>query len=219
MANQAQFKRYDTSRRPGEDNLAYFKRLAKVADQRLVRLEKLVATDTTGHFKGADKMAYRAAMRDIEHYSPGSKKKRFNTAVDMTAPGANMILQGKINAIIKFLDSPSSSKAGIVAVYEARTKTINEKYGTNFTWQELGKLYESLSAGKIDSQIGSDTLLRAYNYLKQKRKVTDDIEKSKSLMYLSDEEKEIIIEKRLKESGVKSDDIIESVAEKLEGKL
>ena len=67
---------FDYDIREGESPEAYYKRLAKAADQRLVRLEKLA-----GHkgYKNVKSYSYARAMSDIQIYNP--KGSRFNAAI------------------------------------------------------------------------------------------------------------------------------------------
>ena len=134
-----------------------YRKLAKRADQRLVRLKKL--SEQPG-YEGVLNYAYKVAQRDIRSWS-GEKATRFNTK----PPSNTNQLKAKIADIKKFLGSASSTwgrtkeTKGIKQIYEDRTRTINEKYGTDFTWQELAKLFESGLWKKIKSKddYGSDT--------------------------------------------------------------
>ena len=143
-------QRYDFDIRPGETDLEYYRRLAKTADQRLVRLEKLKSEPG---FESVDKFAYARAMRDIEVYGGG---KRFNTK----PPEARSLFNEKIADMLRFLQSPTSTKGGIIEVYQKRADTLNEKYkaaGLNVTWQDIANLHDSglLTAAKM--AMGSDT--------------------------------------------------------------
>lgn len=132
---------------------AEYRRLAKRADQRLVRLE---AYQHDRGFKTATKWAYARAIKDIQLYS-GEEAKRFNTK----PPKSTAQLEAKIADIKHFLDSTTSTKAGIIKVYKKRADTINEKFGTSFTWQDLAEYYLSGTADKLDSKYGSETALKS----------------------------------------------------------
>lgn len=140
-----------------EQLLAEYKKLAKQADQRLVRIEKYASDPNNQHFKGMEKFAYRVAQKNIETYSgPGAK--RFNT----TAPDTDEKLQSKINDIKAFLEAPSSTKRGLTSVYKERAATFNENHGTNFTWQEYGTFFESAEWDKIKNDFKyTQTLIKA----------------------------------------------------------
>lgn len=114
--------------------LKVYRTVAKAADQRLVRLEKLTQEE---NYKVADKWAYARAMRDIEQYS-GEGATRFNVKPPKTMTG----LKAKIEDIKTFLKAPSSTKGGIKRMYVDRAAKINEDYGTDFTWEEIGKFFE-----------------------------------------------------------------------------
>lgn len=142
---------YDYNIKPGETDLDYYRRLAKTADERLVRLEKL---KNEPGFESVEKFAYARAMRDIEVYGGG---KRFNTK----PPEDRRQLTEKISDILRFLQSPTSTKYGIKEVYQKRAETLNNKYpgsGLNVTWQDIAELHDSglLDAAKM--AMGSDTM-------------------------------------------------------------
>lgn len=141
--------KFSTERKPNETTIQWYKRVAKVADQRLVRLEKLSQED---QFKNVKKWAYAGAMNDIKRWS-GDKATRFNTA----PPASDRELLSKIKDITAFIEKPTSSKRGIVDVYKKRADTINKKQGTKFTWQQIATYFESGLADKSDRALGSAT--------------------------------------------------------------
>lgn len=155
---------YNIDQKPGESLEKYYHRLAKAADQRLVRLESY---EHDKYFKPATQWAYSRAQHDIQKWTgkgPGSKHLRFNTA----APKGEEKLISKINDIKSFLSSPTSTKKGIMDVYKQRADTINKKYGTKFTWQSLAKFYDSGQAELWDSKFGSKTALRTIGVIQRK---------------------------------------------------
>ena len=131
-----------------------YKKLARKADSRLRAIESY-AQQT--HYKGIERYAYARAMRDIELWS-GSGKKRFDTKPPDTLEG----IRAKVNDIKTFLESPTSTKAGVTDIYKKRADTINKEYGTNFTWQELADYYTSTSHEKAAELYGSSTELLAF---------------------------------------------------------
>lgn len=163
---------YDIEQRPGESLEKYYHRLAKTADQRLVRLESY---EHDKYFKPATQWAYSRAQHDLQKWTgkgPGAKKLRFNTA----APKGEEKLISKINDIKQFLSSPTSTKKGIVDVYQKRADTINQKYGTSFDWKSLAKYYDSGQAEIWDSKFGSKTALRTIGKIqKEGKKVVEKI--------------------------------------------
>lgn len=149
--------------------VAEYRKLAKRADQRLVRLERYAQQEK---YKNIKEYAYRVAMRDIRSWS-GENANRFNTK-----PPAHMqSLQAKINDIKKFLQSASSSikptadnavykeidgkkilvAGGIDLTYQKRAETLNARYGTNITWENIGSLFDSALYRKMDKKYGSKT--------------------------------------------------------------
>ena len=151
-----------------------YRRLAKRADQRLVRLEKL-AENT--EYAGIKEYSYKRAMRDIRSWS-GENAKRFNTK----APSNTNQLKAKIADIKRFLESASSTigataeTKGILKIYQERANTINEKYGTDFNWKDLAKLFESGLYKKIkndkdyDSNADFQTIANIKSNFKEVRK-------------------------------------------------
>lgn len=139
--------------------LKVYRTAAKVADQRLVRLEKLTQEE---NFKVADKWAYARAMRDIEAWS-GEDAKRFNVA----PPGSNQGLTAKIEDMRTFLRSKTSTKRGIVKGFAQRAEKTNKEYGTDFTWDQLAKFFESESWKNITKDLESKTRLKAIAKMKK----------------------------------------------------
>lgn len=189
MAN----KRYDSSRREGETPLQHYRRLAKVADQRLVRLEKLSGEKG---FKNVLKWSYRYAQREINYYQGVNRKiptthrqllymekagktpGRFNTKPPMTVDGKIDYnkLEGKIARMQEFLDRPTSAKGAIVEVYEKRAKTLNQRYNMDMKWSELADFFESDAykrySNKSDGIYDSATIL---TFKRSLERVDDDV--------------------------------------------
>lgn len=157
-----------------------YRKLAKRADQRLVRLE---GYKHDKNYATATQWAYAKAQKDIDKWGGTN---RFNTK----PPATKTMLEAKINDIKNFLDSPTSTKAGITSVYKKRADTINKKYGTNFKWQDLATYYTSGMADKMDSKFGSKTALKTIAAAqKNKKDVIKAIkEGSENHLKLSDSE-------------------------------
>ena len=152
---------YSYEMRPGDSLQGYYRRIAKVADQRLVRLEKLA--DEAG-YGNATQWAYKRAMRDIAQWS-GEGATRFNTK----PPEKAHQLQAKINDIKTFLGSESSTKSGIKATYQQRINTLNTKYGTKYQADDLQKLFSSSLWKKMETKgYDSDTIMKAIGYIQNK---------------------------------------------------
>ena len=155
--HEYKFRPYNVDYKPGESDLQYYKRLAKVADQRLVRLEQL---STQPGFEKVTKFAYDKAMRDLELYGGG---KRFNTKPPLNKDGTvdNRLLSEKLADMRAFLSSVTSTKQGIVSVYTERAKTFNTQFGTNYSWQDLADFYQSGDADKALQAASSATVQKA----------------------------------------------------------
>lgn len=136
-----------------DDLLKVYRTIAKTADQRLVRLESY-AHDP--NYENVKKWAYARAMHDIKAWS-GPDATRFNTA----APETKRAIIAKINDIKQFLESKTSTKEGINESYKNRVDTINDKFGTNFTWRDVGTFFESELYAKMDSKYTSNVIVQA----------------------------------------------------------
>ena len=174
---------------PGDYNelVKVYRTLAKSADQRLVRLE---AYQHDKDFKTATKWAYSRAMHDIEKWS-GSEAKRFNTA----PPKGTTNLLAKISDIKHFLESPTSTKKGIIEVYKKRADTLNKNMRKNdpnwkdLSWKDLAQYYESALHEKLDAQYGSKTALKQFNAMKKHEKeIAQDIKAKKDIHIKVDDE-------------------------------
>lgn len=172
-------KQYNLDYKPGEDALQYYRRLAKVADQRLVRLERL--TETEG-FENVTAYAYARAQRDISRYTEGH---RFNTKPPLNDDGTvdYRLLKEKTADIKTFLSSVSSTKAGIISTYEKRANTLNEKYNTEYTWEDLADYFQSGDFDKHKKdKFGSSTIFKALGRIKRaESKVLKDIDNNNKI--------------------------------------
>ena len=151
---------YNYEMRPGESLQGYYKRIAKVADQRLVRLEQYAAQ---GH-KDVLEWSYKRAQRDIAQWS-GDKAKRFNTK-----PPENINqLRAKINDIKEFLGADTSTKGKIGQVYSKRVSSLNSNYGTNYQVDDLKSLFSDSLWKKMEAKsYDSDTIMKAIGYIQEK---------------------------------------------------
>ena len=171
---------YNYEMRPGESLQGYYRRIAKVADQRLVRLEDW---SKQGH-KDVLEWSYKRAMRDIAQWS-GDNAKRFNTK-----PPANINqLRAKINDIKEFLGSETSTKGNINAVYAKRVSSLNENYGTTYQVDDLKSLFSDSLWKKMEAKnYDSDTIMKAIGYIQEK--ATDE-EVLKELQHQARKRKEL----------------------------
>lgn len=148
-----------------------YNRLAKKADARLRALESY---QHEKNFRTSTKWAYAKAMRDIKSWG-GTK--RFQTSAKNLS---DTELKMKIKDIENFLESPTSTKRGIINTYKKRVDTLNKNLGTNYTWNEFAKFIKSDTYKKIDALFGSNTIFSVVGKTKNisKEKVDKMLEKS-----------------------------------------
>lgn len=162
MAKSDKFEVPDLSQREGESNRAYYIRLAKQADQRLVRLEKL---SEQKEYEAVTSYAYRTAMNNLKNYG----QKRFNAKVpDTTTEKGAYLFREKLAAVKEFLRSPSSGKSGIKNIYEDRVDVINSRYETVFDWQDMADFFNSGYAAKLFNELkASKTVMKAIGVIQK----------------------------------------------------
>lgn len=139
--------------------LKQYRKLAKRADQRLVRLEQLSGK---AGFKNVLSWAYGKAMKSIRQWS-GETASRFNTK----PPEKISSLRAKIRDIQDFLSMKTSEKRKILGIYKKRADTLNKNYGTSFTWEDAGKFFESAEWEKMEQEYGSKTAVMAVGQIQR----------------------------------------------------
>lgn len=163
-----------------------YKKYAKMADQRLVRLEK-AAKEQKG-FENILSYAYRTAKENINAWdimglksqNKGNKiydKPRFNRNIPLKKDGTVDInaLKSKMTDIERFLISVTSTPGGVKEVYQSRADKINKKYrlrgDARLTWEDMQKFWSSEFADKLrELGYGSDTIIRAIASIKRHKK-------------------------------------------------
>lgn len=118
---------------------AEYRRLAKRADQRLVRLEKGGATAGS---------AYRSASQ-----MTGAERPRFNRGIASDARR----LRGQINKVRRFLSMETSTKTGIARIESGRAKTLLNEYGINADGEQIKAIFEGALYKKLNDRFGSKT--------------------------------------------------------------
>ena len=64
-------------------------------------------------------------------------------------------------------------------ILQRRADTLNEQYGTNFKWNDVGTFFESELAEKMDSKYASETMMQVVASLqKNKSKILKEMEKA-----------------------------------------
>jgi hypothetical protein len=194
-------KEYDTARKSGESLERYYKRLAKVADTRLLRIEQ--SASQPGMFK-AQSYAYRTAMHDIQKWS-GANAKRFN----VKSPDSDKDIARKINDIRKFLGMITSTKEGVKDVNTRRVETINRKYGTNFTVAQFEKFMRSGQWDAWNETFASKTAWRTIGKIQANKERVKQAMKEADMKYLDAETKHTqrMIDKALASNKIAIEDL------------
>ena len=174
-----------------------YKSLAKKADQRLVRLEKL---STQKGFRNVTKFAYNRAMKDIQYWS-GAGATRFNRDI----PRNINSLRARINDVRHFLeDTKTSTKRDIIKTFKKRADTINSKYGTTMKWDDLANFYDSKTWIDLNREFGSDTAMQAVGEVQTREKeIKRSLKKGEiQVIRLSNKKVEFAVNKILEEQGL-----------------
>ena len=173
------------------------RKMAKRANQRLVRLER--ASKKTG-MESVLKYAYKSAVADIKTLGKTSGKPRYKENVKLvdifdekgkllsgtSLYKANVMLQRtKINMMKEFLSAASSTigqgleyaaeginrTIGIKRVWDKSTKTINEKYLDKYDLRmsdnDMKRFFESKKQQKLEKLVGSSRMFIVAAYLKK----------------------------------------------------
>lgn len=164
--------------------LQEYHKMAKAADRKLRNLEKLEADQG---FKDATRFAYARAQKDIEARF-GSGQSRFDKKLPEMYSKRQII--SAMNDVQRFIESPSSSKKGIIDVYKQRADTLSKKYGTKITWKDMAVLFENSTFDKLVSKMTSDQVFKQIRKQKKQRsKIIKEIqEASRKISHISEED-------------------------------
>lgn len=182
------------------DLLDEYKKMARLADDRLRSLEK-AALSRSG-FEHATDYAYKKAQKDIANRfgTPYNGKYRFNKLLPKSYSKSQ--IRAAMNDIKDFLSKPSSSVAGIKKVYQKRVNTINKKYGLNMTVSDMDKLFKNNTWDKITSRYASETAWKKIaDRVKKTEKVKSTIKEASDKIKYSDNPFEQIINELANEKG------------------
>lgn len=148
--------------------------LADIADRRMRRLEEYASKDKK--YANILKFAYDRAIYDIEA-ERGSGERRFKAGA--SANGNILNIQSRINDVLKFLNSPTSTISGVKKVYGQRAKVINEKYGLDLTWEQMADFFENESVQATIQNFASDTAMKIIGkYYRNKDKIQEIFDKA-----------------------------------------
>lgn len=164
-----------------------YRKLAKRADQRLVRIE---GYRHQKGMKGIEQFAYRVAMTDIRSWS-GEGARRFNVSPPLVTDNgvtdyrrSIAQLRHKIADINKFLNSATSTYKGTVEMYKKRAENLNQnkiiwgdKQG-DLSWQDYYKIFQVIDSVQLDKQYDSRVILMLATVVSNVRE--DDIIEAKS---------------------------------------
>ena len=123
------------------------KKLISSANAKLLNLEKLA--DKEG-YEGIEQFAYRQAQQSIKSIR-GEGFKRFNI------PANTHQLEKVVRDVEKFLNAPTSTKAGITSLYEKNAAQLNSMFGTNYSWQDMSKFLEAAKWDDLKNAFYSKT--------------------------------------------------------------
>ena len=148
--------------------------LADIADRRMRRLEEYASKDKK--YANILKFAYDKAINDIEA-ERGIGSHRFKAGA--LANGNILNMQSRINDVLKFLNSPTSTISGVKKVYGQRAKVINEKYGLDLTWEQMADFFENESVQATIQNFASDTAMKMIGkYYRNKDKIQEIFDKA-----------------------------------------
>ena len=174
------------------------RKLAKRANQRLVRLEQYSKREGLSEIL---KFAYQRAQEYINKNLGGKRYKEHVKLYDVSDGTKNltgealyranvMIQRQRIKAMTEFLESETSTLGqaragkktlGIKKVYDKRTQTINEKflnkYGLQMSDKDLKRFFESKKQAKLEQLVSSSlmfvvaSVIKKYNLKSNKREL------------------------------------------------
>lgn len=142
-----------------KSELKEFQKLAKRADERLRQIRNNYSK--RAGFENMINWAYKKAMRDIKHWS-GNDATTFNQGASKLSLNQ---LRAKKHDVEEFLNAPTSTISSTIDLYQRRADTINERYGTNFSWEELGAVFEDKENNDF-YQKGGISYVEAVGYMK-----------------------------------------------------
>ena len=164
------------------------RRLAKRANQRLVRLERYAKRPG---FSKVLSYAYQGAQQYISSNLGGTRYKEHVKLYDISDGSkqlsgsdlykANVMIQRqRIKAMEEFLSSDSSTMGrsragaetkGIAAIYDKRTQTINDrylsKYGMKMSENDLKRFFESKKQAKLEKIVSSGLMFVVASVIKK----------------------------------------------------
>ena len=139
-------------------DIQYYEALRKTANRRQRNLEKVAQSNEM--YDAALGFGYRKAQWGIKGLF-GEDVTRFQKI----NPENKNLLRKAIKEAEEFVNSPTSTIQGITNIYKHEVDVINEKYGSDFTWEEWAELMRSGAWDDIKDKIGSKTALYSMKYV------------------------------------------------------
>ena len=143
---------------------AEIKPMLQEANMKLLNIEQLAKQEG---FEGIKDFAYYNAMRDIRKIR-GEEYKRFNL------PKNTHQLEKTKRSLEKFLGATTSTKKGIVSVYEQNAASLNSKFGSNFSWQQMGQFLRSAGFEQLKAEYDSETAIIMLKALYQNKDLSKE---------------------------------------------
>lgn len=151
-------------------------RLVDQANKRLMRLERLAASDET--YKKVTEFAYKYAQEDIKRLRKGGAAVRYQRppARIPEDPKARRALEARLRltekSINRFLEAPSSTVKELRRIYKQRAKTFSEGFDAGapaVSADDLVKVFESGLWNMLMQYYGSETTRRLIGEIKRNR--------------------------------------------------
>ena len=159
------YKKYKSTQKARARLEEQYKSFVRKTNSRLKALENL--SQESG-YENIKQFAYSKAMMDIQNFF-GEDKKRFASA---TSKLSNRQLEARINSMLEFLNSPSSTKKGIDRVWSSRESSIVKKYG--ISWDKALDVFERGIIKKYGNQLNSDLIMRVISAQEDDKKGLDN---------------------------------------------
>lgn len=140
---------------------AFYKKIAKAADNRLRRLEEL---SRDPKYKEVTEWAYKVAQKDIRDMF-GSDARRFNKKL----PANLNTVYKDINRVLNFLNAPTSTKKQIDEIFVKRANTIKEKYDVDMSWSKTATVFDTVLWKKTGARKASATALKAIGVIQKNK--------------------------------------------------
>lgn len=228
-ASYSNIRKSSIQQKAGESDRQYYRRLAKQANQRMVRLEDAAQAGAIAKaqriaakssdiskeeiFINVTKYSYSKLQFNAEKLKGGLKRERgagkehrgYRFSETLLTDLSDKQVSRRIEMLKDFLESPTSTIQDVKQIYKKTAETFNKTYGTDFTWETMAKYYYSGLADKFKSNesIGSDGGLEVMAVLqKTPDKVIKNLQNIDAIVETVDDEVlQETVREALKENG------------------